>query len=146
VDEIFYILFYIFLFLSRSNFLLQSKHFSLYGEQNSCSQFLQFIHSIHLSSLVVCKYSFFSTHSISFQNLQVSLHYEYIFLMKYFSVSSDLVDQSIGTVYTFEFPLLFDFISFLILSLFLGIIRFFRGNKGVAFLKLSITFVFSVLD
>jgi hypothetical protein len=48
--------------------------------------------------------------------------------MSSFSAFSDL-----GTVYTFDFPLLFDFISFLILSLLLGIISFFSGNKEFLF-------------
>jgi hypothetical protein len=37
--------------------LSQSKHLSLYGEQNSCSQFMQFTHSIQSSSLVVSQHA-----------------------------------------------------------------------------------------
>jgi hypothetical protein len=38
---------------SRHNFLPHSTHFSLYGEEKSCNQFLQHTHSIQSSSFVV---------------------------------------------------------------------------------------------
>ena len=44
----------------------------------------------HLPYLITC--SFRSTHSMSFQILQLSLDCEFLFLMTYFSAFSDLVD------------------------------------------------------
>ena len=70
-------------------------HLSLYVKQNSCSQVLQLTHSIQPSSLIVC--TLFSQHyAISFQNLQLFLDYEYLFLMTSLSEFSDLVDLKYG--------------------------------------------------
>jgi hypothetical protein len=69
-----------------------------------------------------------------------------IFFSEFLSAFSDLVDLNNGTAYTFDFPLLFDLISFFILSLFLIIISFFIGHKGVAFLILNISLLFSVMN
>jgi hypothetical protein len=72
-----------------------------------------------------------STHSISFQNIQLSLHYEYsyVFLLTSFSTFCDLVDQDILGLFKLSISLLFDFISSLLLLFFLDIISFFSDKK-----------------
>jgi len=63
----------------------------LYVKQNSRSQFLQLTHSTQSSSLIICTL-FSQHHAICFQNLQLSLDYEYLFPITYLSAFSDLVD------------------------------------------------------
>ena len=124
------------LLFSRSSFLPQSTHFSWYGEQNSCSQ------SSYFSG---CKYYVQQSMSFVSQSSDVSWLWISVFIDVFFWILWAFRPELFWLL-TLLISLFFDFISSLLLSLFLNIISFFSDKKESFVFEFNIFSGFSVLD